>query len=73
MASDLEADILTHTGRVSNNFTPTDSGYSKSRLTNLHPNIYVQRSPSHFQTGTFYWAHHEKMCAIDETIAFMGG
>ncbi|PWN28305.1 phospholipase D [Jaminaea rosea] len=58
---------------VSNNFTPTDSGYSKSRLTALHPNIYVQRSPSHFQTGTFYWAHHEKMCAIDETIAFMGG
>ncbi|CAO1628953.1 unnamed protein product [Parajaminaea phylloscopi] len=58
---------------VSNNFTPTDSGYSKQRLTALHPNIYVQRSPSHFQTGTFYWAHHEKMCAIDETIAFMGG
>lgn len=58
---------------VSNNFTPTDSGYSKQRLTALNPNIYVQRSPSHFQTGTFYWAHHEKMCAIDETIAFMGG
>lgn len=58
---------------VSNSFTPTDSGYTKQRLTNLHPNIYVQRSPSHFQTGTFYWAHHEKMCAIDETIAFMGG
>ncbi|CAO1614671.1 unnamed protein product [Jaminaea pallidilutea] len=58
---------------VSNNFTPTDSGYTKSRLTALHPNIYVQRSPSHFQTGTFYWAHHEKMCAIDETIGFMGG
>lgn len=58
---------------VSNNFTPTDSGYTKSRLSALHPNIYVQRSPSHFQTGTFYWAHHEKMCAIDETIAFMGG
>lgn len=49
----------------------------------------VQRSPSHFSTGTFYWAHvrflsylskfiliplqHEKMCVIDETIAFMGG
>lgn len=53
----------------------------------LHPNIVVQRSPSHFATGTFYWAHvssfaqisltkwlqHEKMCVIDETIAFMGG
>ena len=58
---------------VSNNFTPTDSNYTKQRLIHLHPNIYVQRSPSHFQTGTFYWAHHEKLCVIDETIAFMGG
>ncbi|UZJ56005.1 hypothetical protein CBS101457_005325 [Exobasidium rhododendri] len=58
---------------VSNNFTPTDSNYTKQRLTGLHRNIFVQRSPSHFQTGTFYWAHHEKMCVIDETIAFMGG
>jgi len=58
---------------VSNNFTPTDSNYTKQRLTGLHRNIYVQRSPSHFQTGTFYWAHHEKMCVIDETVAFMGG
>lgn len=58
---------------VSNNFTPTDSNYSKQRLINLHKNIMVQRSPSHFQTGTFYWAHHEKMCVVDETIAFMGG
>ncbi|KAG8909645.1 Phospholipase D1 [Tulasnella sp. 408] len=33
----------------------------------------VQRSPAHFSTGTFYWAHHEKMCVIDEAIAFMGG
>jgi hypothetical protein len=23
----------------------------------LHENICVQRSPSHLQTGTFYWAH----------------
>ncbi|EPQ28717.1 uncharacterized protein PFL1_03521 [Pseudozyma flocculosa PF-1] len=58
---------------VSNNFTPTDSNYTKQRLVNLHHNIFVQRSPSHFQTGTFYWAHHEKLCVIDETIAFMGG
>lgn len=64
--------------------------YTKQRLTALHPNIMVQRSPSHFQTGTFYWAHvstlyalrnsilthslqHEKMCVIDQAIAFMGG
>lgn len=58
---------------VSNNFTPTDSNYTKQRLIGLHRNIYVQRSPSHFQTGTFYWAHHEKLCVVDETIAFMGG
>ncbi|KAJ7147560.1 phospholipase D [Mycena crocata] len=58
---------------VSSRTTPTDSNYAKQRLTGLHPNILVQRSPSHFQTGTFYWAHHEKMCVIDQTIAFMGG
>ncbi|WFD41697.1 phospholipase D [Malassezia psittaci] len=58
---------------VSNNFTPTDSNYAKQRLMALHPNIYVQRSPSHIQTGTLYWAHHEKLCVIDEMIAFIGG
>ncbi|KAI0040774.1 phospholipase D, partial [Auriscalpium vulgare] len=58
---------------VSSRTTPVDSNYTKQRLTNLHPNIMVQRSPSHFQTGTFYWAHHEKLCVIDQTIAFMGG
>ncbi|KAF8509648.1 phospholipase D [Hysterangium stoloniferum] len=58
---------------VSSRTTPTDSNYAKQRLINLHENIMVQRSPSHFQTGTYYWAHHEKMCVIDEAIAFMGG
>ncbi|KAI0056534.1 phospholipase D [Artomyces pyxidatus] len=58
---------------VSNRTTPTDSNYTKQRMTGLHPNIMLQRSPSHFQTGTFYWAHHEKLCVIDQTIAFMGG
>ncbi|KAF9481155.1 phospholipase D/nuclease [Pholiota conissans] len=58
---------------VSNRTTPTDSNYAKQRLMALHSNVMVQRSPSHFQTGTFYWAHHEKMCVIDQTIAFMGG
>ncbi|KAL7424031.1 Phospholipase D1 [Cryptotrichosporon argae] len=58
---------------VSDKTTPVDSLYTKRRLTGLHPNIMVQRSPSHFQTGTFYWSHHEKLCVIDETIAFMGG
>lgn len=58
---------------VSSRTTPTDSNYTKQRLASLHPNIMVQRSPSHFQTGTFYWAHHEKLCVIDQAIAFMGG
>nr|GAT50596.1 phospholipase D [Mycena chlorophos] len=58
---------------VSSRTTPVDSNYAKQRLSALHPNIFVQRSPSHFQTGTFYWAHHEKLCVIDSTIAFMGG
>ncbi|OCH94908.1 phospholipase D [Obba rivulosa] len=58
---------------VSSRTTPIDSNYAKQRLTSLHPNIMVQRSPSHFQTGTFYWAHHEKLCIIDHAIAFMGG
>ncbi|KAF8895434.1 hypothetical protein BD779DRAFT_1619102 [Infundibulicybe gibba] len=58
---------------VSNKTTPTDSNYAKQRLVSLHPNVMVQRSPSHFQTGTFYWAHHEKMCVIDQAIGFMGG
>ncbi|TFK73598.1 phospholipase D [Pluteus cervinus] len=58
---------------VSNRTTPTDSNYAKQRLVSLHPNVMVQRSPSHFQTGTFYWAHHEKLCVIDQAIAFMGG
>ncbi|KIY71705.1 phospholipase D [Cylindrobasidium torrendii FP15055 ss-10] len=58
---------------VSSRTTPTDSNYTKQTMMSLHPNIMVQRSPSHFQTGTFYWAHHEKLCVIDQTIAFMGG
>nr|AEG78581.1 SPO14 [Cryptococcus gattii] len=62
-----------HSNEVSDKTTPVDSQYTKRKLMDLHPNIMVQRSPSHFQTGTFYWSHHEKLCVIDETIAFMGG
>ncbi|KAM0748139.1 phospholipase D, partial [Meredithblackwellia eburnea MCA 4105] len=58
---------------VSNDFTPVDSNYTKTRLRALHPNIHIQRSPSHTSTGTLLWSHHEKMCVIDETIGFMGG
>ena len=38
-------------------FNMHKKSYAKQRLTALHPNIMVQRSPSHFQTGTYYWAH----------------
>ncbi|SGY80044.1 BQ5605_C008g05292 [Microbotryum silenes-dioicae] len=58
---------------VSNDFTPVESNYTKSRLRGLHPNVHIQRSPSHTSTGTLLWSHHEKMCVIDETIGFMGG
>lgn len=58
---------------VSNGFTPVESGYTKSRLLSLSPNIHIQRSPSHTGTGNLLWSHHEKLCVIDETIAFMGG
>ncbi|PLW32818.1 hypothetical protein PCANC_18836 [Puccinia coronata f. sp. avenae] len=58
---------------VSNGFTPVESGYTKSRLLSLSPNIHMQRSPSHTGTGNLLWSHHEKLCVIDETIAFMGG
>ncbi|KAH8921125.1 phospholipase D/nuclease, partial [Atractiella rhizophila] len=57
---------------VSNDFTPVESNYTKTRLLGLHRNIHVQRSPSHGLTPQF-WSHHEKMCVIDQTIAFMGG
>jgi len=23
--------------------------------------------------AVLFWAHHEKLCVVDETIAFMGG
>jgi len=42
---------------VSNDFTPVDSTYTKTRLRGLHPNIHVQRSPSHTSTGTLLWSH----------------
>lgn len=61
---------------VSTKTTPVESLYVKKTLTSLHPNIMIQRSPSHLPsgpTGALYWSHHEKLCVIDEMIAFMGG
>lgn len=51
-----------------------NSMYSKRTLQALHPNIKVMRHPDHYpSTGTFFWAHHEKLVIIDQLIAFVGG
>ena len=52
---------------------PIDSEYSKFSLLDLHPNVFVQRSPNQIRQNTFFWSHHEKICVVDHTIAFCGG
>lgn len=52
---------------------PIDSEYTKHALLNLHPNIFVQRSPNQFRKNQFFYAHHEKLCVVDQDIAFVGG
>lgn len=52
---------------------PIDSQYTKFSLLDLSPNIFVQRSPNQFRQNTFFWAHHEKLCIVDHTLAFVGG
>ncbi|EEP82097.1 hypothetical protein UREG_06962 [Uncinocarpus reesii 1704] len=56
-----------------NSAIPIDSEYSKFSLLDLHPNVFVQRSPNQFRQNTFFWAHHEKLCIVDHTLAFIGG
>jgi phospholipase D1/2 len=52
----------------------TDSLYTKHSLISLdEENIHVIRSPNQLLQNTFFWAHHEKLCIIDHTIAFLGG
>lgn len=31
------------------------------------------RHPNHVSSVVFFWAHHEKMVAIDQSVAFVGG
>ncbi|KAF4073289.1 hypothetical protein AMELA_G00257260 [Ameiurus melas] len=50
-----------------------NSEYSKRTLMDLHPNIKVMRHPDHVASVVFMWAHHEKMVAIDQSVAFVGG
>ncbi|KAK4166516.1 putative phospholipase D1 [Cladorrhinum sp. PSN259] len=52
---------------------PIDSEHTKHSLLNLHPNIFVQRSPHQFKKNQFFFAHHEKICIVDHDIAFVGG
>ncbi|RGP71049.1 phospholipase d, partial [Fusarium longipes] len=52
---------------------PIDSEYTKFSLLNLHPNIFVQRSPNQFKKNQFFFAHHEKICIVDHDVAFVGG
>ncbi|KAF3173720.1 Phospholipase D1 [Orbilia oligospora] len=52
---------------------PIDSAYTKYSLLDLHPNIYVQRSPNQLRQNTFFWAHHEKLLIVDHTVVFLGG
>ncbi|CAK7211284.1 Phospholipase D1 [Sporothrix curviconia] len=52
---------------------PIDSEYTKFSLLNLHPNIFVQRSPNQFKKNQFFFAHHEKICVVDHDVAFVGG
>ncbi|KAF2095689.1 phospholipase D, partial [Rhizodiscina lignyota] len=56
-----------------NSAIPIDSEYSKFSLLDLHPNVFVQRSPNQFRQNTFFWSHHEKICVIDHNVAFCGG
>lgn len=51
----------------------TDSLWTKHSLIDLHPSIHVLRSPNQWLQNTYFWAHHEKLCIIDHTVAFIGG
>lgn len=52
---------------------PIDSSWTKHSFLDLHPNIYIMRSPNQLLQNTFFWAHHEKLCLIDHIIGFLGG
>lgn len=55
------------------NTVGTDSLWTKHSMLSLHPNIHLIRSPNQWLQNTYFWAHHEKMTVIDNTIAFVGG
>lgn len=52
----------------------TDSLYTKHSILSLNEeNIHVIRSPNQLLQNTYFWAHHEKLCIVDHTYAFLGG
>ncbi|CAK7903236.1 phospholipase D1 [[Candida] anglica] len=52
----------------------TDSLYTKHSILSLNEeNIHVIRSPNQLLQNTYFWAHHEKLCIVDQTVAFIGG
>ncbi|KAI8976465.1 hypothetical protein BDB01DRAFT_844455 [Pilobolus umbonatus] len=57
---------------------PLFSHLAKKRLLEMSPNIFVQRHPSRAldifsKDNIFFWAHHEKICVVDNEIAYIGG
>ncbi|XP_068628198.1 phospholipase D1 [Battus philenor] len=50
-----------------------NSYYSKDILTRKNDNIKVIRHPDHARVGVLFWAHHEKIVCVDQTVAFVGG
>lgn len=51
-------------------FMTNSSLHAQTTLNDLHPNIEVLRHPGEI---FWFWSHHEKMCVVDQTTAFMGG
>ena len=48
---------------------PNNSEYATQELIKQHENIRVLRHP----IGITLWSHHEKLCIIDQQIAYIGG
>lgn len=55
------------------NTVVTDSLWTKHSLLDLHPNIHVMRSPNQLMQNVYFWAHHEKLLVIDQSVCFVGG
>ena len=34
---------------------------------------WVLRHPRHLSAGQVFWSHHEKLCVVDQRVAFLGG